>query len=158
MSSALWVRVSAVVVAATAGALKQASSTGGAGGVLDSFYEPWKLHLTLQHTRYAAAMAELYEATYATAEGVWEHPHGDFDSSQVPSVCPQSALSLPSVCCSHYATAQVWAHVDRIGFRVPDSVSQLHSSGKRTLQRSLTPHLDCCPNDMHSGGGKQFAR
>lgn len=65
-----------------------------------------------------------------------------------------------------------YAHVDRIGFRVPDTISALHANrghgdsgttvngglGKRRLQRSLTPHLDCCPTAMHDGGGKEFPR
>ena len=29
---------------------------------------------------------------------------------------------------------------------------------KRALQRSLTPHLDCCPDRLHAGGGKRFPR
>ncbi len=70
----------------------------------------------------------------------------------------------------------VFAHVDRVGFRVPDEVSELHSDAaestggsstgaaaaatqpasrlrkRHMLQRSLTPHLDCCPADLHYGG------
>ena len=110
------------------------SSTGGAGGVLDRFYDRWKLELTLENERYAQAMSELYGATYATSEGVWSHPYGVFDHQEV------------------------WAHVDRIGFRVPDSISELHAKGSKTLQRSLTPHLDCCPSDMYGSSEKQFAR
>jgi hypothetical protein len=26
--------------------------------------------------------------------------------------------------------------------------------GSRGLQRSLTPHMDCCPTALHAGGGK----
>lgn len=124
---------------ATGGNLSRLSSTGGAGGVLDVFYPSWKLQLTLDHQRYHDTVADLFDATYARSDagegGLWSHPFGDFDPYQL------------------------LAHVDRIGFRVPDAVSSAHgSSTKRPLQRSLTPHLDCCPTAMHAGGGKAFPR
>ena len=130
----------------TANALAPLSSTGGAGGVLDLFYDDWKLQVTLRNVRYAKAMSQLYDATYAAdvdhdKSSLWQHVHGPFDSTKL------------------------FAHVDRVGFRVPDSVSRAHSSGpRRPLQRSLTPHLDCCPRTMLSGAesfgasGKQLPR
>lgn len=82
------------------------------GGVLDLFFEPWKLEATVSNERYAAAMTALLEATYGRNEGLWRHPYGPIDG--------------------------VWAHIDRIGFRVPGRA-----------QRALSPHLDCCPDAMH---------
>lgn len=32
---------------------------------------------------------------------------------------------------------------------MPDTISQKHAKGKRPLQRSLTPHLDCCPSALY---------
>ena len=69
------------------------------------------------------------QATYGTNAGLWAHPYG-----------PVAAEGL-------------WAHVDRVGVRVPDAAGK-----KRALQRSLTPHLDCCPDRLHAGGGKRFPR
>ncbi len=73
--------------------------------------------------------------------------------------------------------------MDRIGFRLPDSCiassdyesaadnnnnskvqestpppSTRRASKRSVLQRSLTPHFDCCPTAMHEGKGKQFPR
>ena len=70
------------------------------------------------------------QATYATNAGLWAHPYGAV------------------------AAEGLWAHVDRVGVRVPDAAS----TKKRSLQRSLTPHLDCCPDRLHAGGGKRFPR
>ena len=149
----------------TAAAMGSLSSVGGAGGVLDLFYPAWKLALTLAGERYAKAASQLFQATYATWDPVvgraaagdfgggggggggeeggdcregsalWRHEHGAFDS------------------------AQLFAHVDRLGCRLPDALSQAHGSAKRPMQRSLTPHLDCCPTAMrHGASGKAVSR
>lgn len=130
----------------TAKNLMPLSSTNGAGGVLDIFYPRWKLNVTLESPKYAQAYAELLAATYGTCQGVWAHPYGDFMASATPL-----------------------AHVDRIGFRLPEAVIERHAEDssecigtarrrKHRLQRSLTPHLDCCPTALHAGGGKKFPR
>ena len=131
--------------------LDSLSSTHGAGGVLDLFYERWKIRLTLENRKYSSICKELYASTYATydgdgkGDGLWAHPYGKFDPMK----------------------DGIWAHVDRIGFRVPDSIAEtttrkFHGKSKRLkttlLQRSLTPHLDCCPAAMHEGGNKLFPR
>lgn len=117
------------------------SSTGGAGGVLDLFYPKWKLEVTLRNQHYVDAITDLYQATYGNYSAgdncLWEHPYEKFDGSQC------------------------YAHVDRVGFRVPDSIinsSTRDKKKKSMLQRSLTPHLDCCPTSMHGGGGKLIPR
>jgi len=134
------------------------SSTGGSGGVLDLFYEPWKLAL-VEHAGIVRVLQTLWTHTYATNGAPFEHPFGEFD--------PQRAL----------------AYVDRTCFRLPervnakrtkegeegfrkgsaDSPSSSSSSSsscvppapqtkktkkKKKLQRSLTPHLDCCPQRL----------
>ncbi|KAJ1448567.1 hypothetical protein M885DRAFT_538708 [Pelagophyceae sp. CCMP2097] len=109
-------------------ALKLLSSTHGAGGVLDLFYDRWKLELSLENERYVTAMKQLLTATYGTNAAPWEHPYGKI-------------------------SGDVWAHVDRVGCRVADV-----EGGGKSVQRSLTPHLDCCPDALHSGGNKQFPR
>lgn len=120
---------------ATVHGLGALSSTGGAGGVLDVFYPSWKLRATLDSPNYHHAMTDLYQATYARAgaeRDLWSHPYGDLDGSRA------------------------FAHVDRIGCRVPDAVSQRGPRKRDAVQRSLTPHLDCCPTSLHGGGGKQY--
>lgn len=117
--------------------------------MLDLFYEKWKLDLTLRNRRYFDAVTDLYSTTYGAAPGsdggLWAHPHGDFDARDA------------------------FAHIDRIGFRVPDAVDDALSNaaagdahgakkGPQTLQRCLAPHLDCCPSAMHAGGGKKWPR
>ena len=99
--------------------LKNLSSTNGAGGVLDLFYERWKMRITLENKAYAAICKELYASTYASYDAVgaaqdgedpdsedsslWSHPYGNFDPM----------------------AEGIWAHIDRIGFRVPDAVAEL---------------------------------
>lgn len=108
---------------ATAAGLSLLSSTGGSGGVLDLFYEDWKLYVA-EHPKVVHAMNQLWENTYASAKDtLFAHPFGAFDSRK----------SL--------------MYVDRVCYRVPETVSKKFSKGKKkTLQRSLTPHLDCCPH------------
>ena len=94
-------------------------------------------------------MLDLYDATYGRNEGLWTHPYGKFNNQEL------------------------WGHVDRIGFRLPDAFNtteekkrnnngRANVKGKKKrngqLQRSLTPHLDCCPDDMYGGGSKTFPR
>lgn len=120
----------------TAGNLRALSSTGGSGGVLDRYYMPWKLHMH-QNPRFFQAVSQLWAATFAAcpnnddpehARVYSNHPFGPFDPSKG------------------------YAYIDRVGFRVPDRVAQLHRKGKRPLQRSLTPHLDCCPSALYDSG------
>jgi hypothetical protein len=105
--------------------LSTLSSTWGAGGILDVFYEEWKLKVN-EHPKVVATINKLLQETYAKNLKNFTHPYGEFD--------PQKSLM----------------YIDRVCFRVPDSVSQHFRSRKKTLQRSLTPHLDCCPHKMYN--------
>lgn len=127
-------------LAATAGHLRALSSTGGSGGVLDRYWMPWKLRLH-QNPRFFQAISQLWDATFARFDPNTDddeeharvynaHPFGPFDPSKG------------------------FMYVDRVGFRVPDAVAALHRRGKRPLQRSLTPHLDCCPSALYDSGGR----
>jgi hypothetical protein len=78
-------------------------------------------------------MSELWAATFANGESPYNHPFGAFS--------PEEALM----------------YIDRVCYRVPDSISALHCSEtnkKRCLQRSLTPHIDCCPHRMFQDIGE----
>lgn len=105
--------------------LARASSTRGAGGILDIFYESFQLKLA-QNPKIVLILCELWERMRSTFP-----PH-------LAGFAPDKAL----------------ASVDRVCFRVPDNVSMscgTTSRGKtgklQPLQRHLAPHLDCCPID-----------
>ncbi len=125
----------------TAQGIRHLSSTGGSGGVLDVFYSPFKLKVTF-NSCYVAAYADLLRWTYGSYVGdgmdgsLWSHPYGSLGNSSMPYV-----------------------HIDRIGCRLPDSINMQSGTSRRTrLQRYLSPHLDCCPTNLHGGGGKRWPR
>eukprot|EP00611_Tribonema_gayanum_P025613 TRINITY_DN5877_c0_g1_i2.p1 TRINITY_DN5877_c0_g1~~TRINITY_DN5877_c0_g1_i2.p1 ORF type:complete len:359 (-),score=77.13 TRINITY_DN5877_c0_g1_i2:462-1406(-) len=125
---------------ATGGALSCLSSTHGSGGILDIFYPPWKLKVC-ENAQLFGAMRDLWRCTYGARHPHFSHPYTeDMDADRG------------------------YMYIDRVGYRVPDAVSAHHSAGgsggavggggggarrrQRPLQRSLTPHLDCCPHNM----------
>ena len=116
----------------TASSLTKLSSTGGSGGILDIFYEEWKLRLN-EHSAIVSIMQELWRAPNAasTDSSDFSHPYGQFDPNQG------------------------YMYIDRVCYRVPSEISSRQgTSKKKQLQRSLTPHLDCCPHDMYGKGSK----
>lgn len=119
----------------TAGSLAKLSSTNGAGGILDVFYESWKISLN-EHPVVVSSVQSLWKHTYACkedsdSESQFRHPYGSFDPSEG------------------------YMYIDRICYRVPSAISASFGPSKRKqLQRSLTPHLDCCPHDMYGKGSK----
>ena len=125
------------------------SSTNGSGGVLDLFYPEWKMQVA-NNPRLFHATCQLWEAAYChQGETLDElddslafkwHPYGPFD-------CQRG-----------------YAYVDRIGYRIPTELAeQLGSQSKGTkakkakpIQRSLTPHLDCCPETLFSNTASKW--
>lgn len=104
--------------------LTKLSSTGGAGGILDLFYPSWRLKVA-ENDKVFAAMSDLWSATYAQNHPDFSHPHGDFNGKQG------------------------FMYINRVCYRVPDTVAKMHATKKsRPIQRSLTPHLDCCPTKL----------
>lgn len=102
------------------------SSTNGAGGILDIFYAPWKFRL-MENPKIVQIMQSLWQYTYCSNHIFFESPFGSFD----------------------YTKALMY--IDRVCFRLPDNIINSFGGGKRKkLQRSLTPHLDCCPDDVCS--------
>ena len=51
-------------------------------------------------------------------------------------------------------------YIDRCCFRVPNSIidSQNTLDRRKKLQRSLTPHLDCCPHSIFEASDKQIPK
>jgi hypothetical protein len=122
-------------------ALTQLSSTNGSGGVLDLFYETWKMNVATNPQLFALT-TQLWEAAYCNEgeekddlpldERFRWHPYGPFE------------------CTKGYM------YIDRIGYRLPTLVAEglgerINGEKKkkaRAVQRSLTPHLDCCPDQL----------
>ena len=164
----------------TAEKLRALSSTNGAGGVLDLFYPPWKLEATLQNDAYFHAVTDIYQASYGsyapaaatdTAGRAGTNTHGSGGSSAGGSgtkgqpVTPPDSSSVWAHPHGAFDASTALAHVDRIGYRLPEAhntakrnQASQKGSRARTLQRSLTPHMDCCPTALHAGGGKQHPR
>lgn len=150
--------------------LASLSSTNGSGGVLDVFYPRWKMGIALNH-RLFAITKQLWRECYCyngedindLSEGEkWKwHPFGQFN----PDIG--------------------YAYIDRIGYRLPTKLAE--ELGKkiaaekeetecngcngntktktsprrkrsRPIQRSLTPHLDCCPDTFYSSENKSKFR
>jgi len=115
----------------TAGNLRELSTTGGAGGVLDIFYAHWKLKIC-EHPNVFSVISQLWNATWSSGnDKLYPHPHGQFDPKR-----------------GHF-------YINRVCFRVPDHIAKTHKKSKKTLQRCLAPHLDCCPLDLF-GTSKKY--
>lgn len=131
----------------SARAFSQLSSTNGSGGVLDIFYESWKMEIATS-PKLLAMTQQLWVAAYChdgeardslSAEKLYKwHPFGAFDWQKG------------------------FVYIDRIGYRLPSELSlaigdRLFPERKkkaRAIQRSLTPHLDCCPHSMYTDSAK----
>ena len=108
----------------TAGNLAALSSTHGAGGILDIFYADWKLKLN-ENEKFVGIMQELWAYSYCSDLPYFQHGFEIFN--------PRRALM----------------YIDRVCFRLPESICALLGGKKKNkIQRSLTPHLDCCPQDV----------
>lgn len=123
----------------TAHNLKTLSSTNGSGGILDIFYPPWKLKLC-ENEKMVAILSQLWAAGFRNHEREW--------SSEENEGCTEDFRD------HHFGPFDVnraYMYIDRICYRIPSDLSkeigkQLNSVGRKwPLQRSLTPHLDCCP-------------
>lgn len=127
------------------------SSTNGSGGVLDIFYDDWKMKIATNPKLFTATQ-QLWKAGYCLGskgdddqtnadeekDFKW-HPYGrdvDFDRG--------------------------YLYIDRVGYRLPTELSEawgaIHAAATRkkhrSIQRSLTPHLDCCPNALYENVAK----
>jgi hypothetical protein len=114
---------------------------------LDLFYDDWKLEIAT-HPHLFAMTQDLWSAAYchdgesqdslSPEESFRWHPFGSFD-------CHKG-----------------FVYIDRVGYRLPtqqaESLGELINPNRkrksRALQRSLTPHLDCCPETMYTSCSK----
>jgi ectoine hydroxylase-related dioxygenase (phytanoyl-CoA dioxygenase family) len=139
---------------ATGHHLKELSSTNGSGGVLDLFYDEWKLDVST-HPKLFSLTTQLWKAAYchhgeardevSDCDTCKWHPYGAFD----PSIG--------------------YSFIDRIGFRIPTQLAEelgadvtfngeqptkMTKKRPTPIQRSLTPHLDCCPDNLFNDKAK----
>lgn len=146
----------------TAQHLQNLSSTNGSGGVLDIFYPRFKMDIATNERLFQATQ-QLWAAAYAhdgeseeelisTGRHEAFHPFGEFD------------------------VEKGYVYIDRLGYRIPTKIAEeigakfLNAENsnsqeemvevvgykskkkqkKTAIQRSLTPHLDCCPDTFYS--------
>jgi hypothetical protein len=123
------------------------SSTNGSGGVLDIFYDEWKMEIATNPKLFGIT-AELWKEA---------HCHNGEDKE---SLSPENQFKW------HPYGAFDWnkgyMYIDRIGYRLPTKVAdelgnRINGQKKkkaRSIQRSLTPHLDCCPEKLYEDAAK----
>mmetsp|Transcript_12413 Transcript_12413/g.29099 ORF Transcript_12413/g.29099 Transcript_12413/m.29099 type:complete len:337 (+) Transcript_12413:189-1199(+) len=95
----------------------------GVGGIVEMYYQEWKLALH-QHPKLFGTVAALWNATYASGKTPgYETPLGSFDPSRG------------------------YIYIDRAGFRIPDRIIQMYPVEDRAqpLQFGVHPHFDCDP-------------
>jgi Uncharacterized protein family UPF0029/Protein of unknown function (DUF1479) len=127
-------------------AFDRLSSTNGSGGVLDIFYDDWKMHGVATHPKLFSITKQLWKASYS---------HGGTDKDSLPA--DRRYQWHPYGEDVDYNKGYVY--IDRVGYRLPTALSQawgdrIHPEQRkkklRAVQRSLTPHLDCCPDSFFS--------
>lgn len=148
--------------------LVDASSTNGAGGVLDIFYPEWKMKIATNEMLFRVTCQLWKEAYCYSGERVEDliDKSGASDGADIEHYhddVPFKWHPFRAFDCS-----RGFMYVDRIGFRIPTKLaesigeqvlsttsdSKVTFSNKkakrpRPIQRSLTPHFDCCPETYH---------
>lgn len=163
----------------TAESLSSLSATSGAGGILEVYYEDWKLRLA-EHPRIVGSIQTLWHHTYCAYSRVCDI--ASCPETAVAGAAAAGAASAAAEGAMHFSHSfgpfnceQGYMYIDRICYRLPqnviDSVSvsaaatveqaetndsagaaagmSRRKAKRRMLQRSLGPHLDCCPHRMY---------
>ncbi|KAL3932685.1 MAG: hypothetical protein SGARI_003893 [Bacillariaceae sp.] len=127
---------------ASARAFDRLSSTNGSGGVLDIHYDDWKLQGVATHPKLYSVTTQLWKAAYN---------RGGCDN--------KDSLPLEQQCQWHPFGNDVdfdkgYVYIDRAwGDRIHPEQKR---KKLRAVQRSLTPHLDCCPDDFFSDTSQKW--
>ena len=145
--------VDAAHLAQTGHGLTKLSSTNGSGGVLDVFYDAWKLKIAT-HRKLFRATQQLWEAGY--------YCYGENDENDAEaSIHPEEDFKWHPY--GSFDCRKGYCYIDRVCFRIPTKLAKelgtadhngeqttLKSTNKKSppIQRSLTPHLDCCPDNL----------
>ena len=144
----------------TAKTLSTLSSTNGSGGILDVYYQHWKLRINEDAT-VVSILQSLWKHTYAKVNHNDDHHDGVDNGGNDISVdvdVDSSGSDLHHIFSHPYGAfnpSHGYMYIDRICYRLPTIISNSYGKSKRShLQRSLTPHLDCCPHNMYRPGSK----
>ena len=150
--------------------LNKLSTTGGAGGIIDLFYEPWRLDLAT-NPKIFNIVTQLWSNTY----GKYKNNINNDDNKLITMIdqiiqfinnnnnnnnnCLENMneinQDLINLLYNHpfdeFDTNTGYIYMNRVCYRVSDDIANYHAKGakkKRKLQRCLAPHLDCCPHDL----------
>lgn len=151
-------------------ALSRLSSTHGSGGVLDLFYDDWKMTIA-SHPRLFAATTQLWGAAYChegetkadlSQDDMFKwHPYGSFELNRGFMYVDRVGYRLPTMLADKLAVAAAVGgggcgtnhnllDCDDDPPPPPLPASRKKMKKHKSLQRSLTPHLDCCPETFFS--------
>lgn len=133
--------------------LTKASSTNGAGGVLDIFYPEWKMHIA-SNERLFRMTCQLWKEAYCDGENeddVRWHPYGKFDCNRGYMYIDRIGFRLPTKLAESIGERRQLLNEDSTATTILDSnAKKLKKKTKpRAIQRSLTPHFDLCPETYH---------
>ena len=154
------------------------SSTNGSGGVLDLYYEPWQIQLFASNTKLFHMTTELWKHMYCYKSSdpddvsissyedippdqqVKWHPYGSFDHRKGYMYLDRIGYRLPTQLAYDIAEKQQRQPQEKIdtgGGTTTTSVSSTSPNNNKKkkkkvfpIQRSLTPHFDCCPSTMYN--------
>eukprot|EP00455_Lapot_gusevi_P038395 TRINITY_DN4303_c0_g2_i1.p1 TRINITY_DN4303_c0_g2~~TRINITY_DN4303_c0_g2_i1.p1 ORF type:complete len:359 (+),score=25.62 TRINITY_DN4303_c0_g2_i1:91-1167(+) len=93
------------------------------GGICEFFYQSWKMKVK-ENPKLVGAIAQLYEATFASDDPLFAHPYGPFNPHHV------------------------YAYCDRVNFRLPTALAN-EVRNSSNLGRGLGHHVDCNPYFMY---------
>ena len=135
--------------------LTNASSTNGAGGVLDIFYPDWKMAIATNE-RLFRMTCQLWKEAYSNGENeddVRWHPYGTFNCNIGYMYIDRIGFRLPSKLAESIGKRQL----DRLNNEdaTQDNDTTITTKKKkkqkkpRAIQRSLTPHFDLCPETYY---------
>lgn len=151
--------------------LTKLSSTNGSGGVLDIFYPSWKMSLALNE-RLFQMTSQLWREAYCHSGEDYDqldeeerhkwHPFGPFNPSHGYAYIDRIGYRLPTNVAEEIGQNLAQHSQTMAGSDVSTGRSKEGKNGNgsgrkrriRPIQRSLTPHLDCCPETYTSAKNK----
>lgn len=137
--------------------LTKASSTNGAGGVLDIFYPEWKMNIATNEQLFRMT-CQLWKEAYCngdTEEDVRWHPYGTFDCNRGYMYIDRIGFRLPSKLAESIGERQL-SNNSKATTNAASTTSKKQKKKKksRAIQRSLTPHFDLCPETYQDATNK----
>ena len=151
--------------------LSQLSSTHGAGGIIDLFYNPWRLAIATDE-RIFNIVSTLWESTYGrynpkkdSKDNLFYHPFESFDFKTGFIYMNRVCYRVPDQISSQCLKSNDNININNINNIINNNDSRQQTKSQRTktnkniskkkknkkqrgLQRCLAPHLDCCPLDL----------